>query len=290
MTLYKLYKFREVNTNSLASLANYEVWFSSKEDFNDPFEGTLVIDETLTKSDYKLWDSLVSWKHNLTPDDKQFVELCRDLDLNPRNFTKEELILKGLRYDLGVLTQIVHKSKFLCLSLKDEEHDPLYNNLMWSHYAQGLRGFCLVFNNEKLQDDINVASNKRMRGIRVDYKDEPNKLSLADYMRSDSWTNIDKLNYIQKVTETVATKSTAWKYENEMRIITLESDISSYKFSPETLEGIVLGDKMLSQHQELILAIVKSKYPHIKVQRARLIPSTYKIEIVPFVDSTTISL
>ncbi|MGF1794017.1 DUF2971 domain-containing protein [Photobacterium profundum] len=261
-------------------MANAELWFSSKEDFNDPFEGTLILDESLDESDYSLWKSNVNWTMEVHPRDKGFVELCESLGLDPYKTDEQELILEGLRYELGVLTKIVHESKFLCLSQRDQKNDPIYENLMWSHYAQGLRGFCLVFNNDGLQRDINVASNKRMRGIKIMYQDQPNKISLSEYLRSDLWINENKQNYIQIVIETIATKSSAWKYENEMRIITLDSQVNAYSYTPETLEEIVLGDKMPQRHKELVLAVAKSKYPHAKIKTARLIPNTYEIELV----------
>ncbi len=280
MSIYRLYKFREVNTNSLTSLANAELWFSSKEDFNDPFEGTLILDELLDESDYALWRSNVNWTMEVHPSDKGVVELCESLGLDPHETDENQLILEGLRFDLGILTKLVHESKFLCLSQRDQNNDPIYENLMWSHYAQGLRGFCLVFNNDGLQNDINEASKQRMRGIKIMYQDQPNKISLSEYLRSDMWINENKQNYIQTVIETIATKSSAWKYENEMRIMTLDSKANSYRYSPETLEEIILGDKMPQRHKELVLSVAKSKYPHAKIKIARLIPNTYEIELV----------
>lgn len=283
LSIYKLYKFREVNTNSLTSLANAELWFSSKEDFNDPFEGTLILDETLTEDDYSLWMSRVEWTMDITPLDNNFSKLCENLSLDPNETNEKKLILEGLRSDLRVLTNIIHKSKFLCLSQRDQLCDPIYENLMWSHYAQGLRGFCLVFNNDDLQTDINVASEKRMRGIKILYQEKPNQIILSDFLRSDMWVNENQQNYIQTVIETIATKSTAWKYENELRIMTLDAKANSYTYSPDTLEEIVLGEKMSPQHRELLLAIMRSKYPHAKVKIARLVPNTYKIELVEHV-------
>ena len=43
----KLYKFRAVNTNSLTLLANNQLWFSSLDDFNDPFEGAHILNNHL---------------------------------------------------------------------------------------------------------------------------------------------------------------------------------------------------------------------------------------------------
>lgn len=283
MSIYKLYKFREVNTNNLTSLANAELWFSSKEDFNDPFEGTLIIDESLSEADYSLWKSNVNWTMKIDPLDKDFVDVCQQLGLDPNETDENTLILEGLRSELSMLKNMIHTSKFLCLSLRDQSCDPIYENLMWSHYAQGLRGFCLMFNNEALQKDINIASNKRMRGINILYQEQPNKISLSDFLRSDMWFNESKLNYIQAVTETIATKSIAWKYENELRIMTSDPIANAYNYASDTLEEVILGDKMSPQHKELLLAVVKSKYPHVKVKIARLVPNTYQIELVEYV-------
>ncbi|WP_133150164.1 DUF2971 domain-containing protein, partial [Vibrio splendidus] len=205
MSIYRLYKFRPVNTNSLTSLANAELWFSAKEDFNDPFEGTLILNELLSDDDYRLWKSNVNWNMEIHHQDKDFVKLCKLLGLDPYKTGEEELILEGLRYELNILTKIIHDSKFLCLSQRDQISDPIYENLMWSHYAQGLRGFCLVFNNDGLQKDINIAPDKRMRGIKIKYQEQPNEISLSEFLRSDMWINKDKKDYIKVVTETIAT-------------------------------------------------------------------------------------
>jgi hypothetical protein len=37
-----LCKFREVNINNLFALANNKLWFSSLNDFNEPFEGSHI--------------------------------------------------------------------------------------------------------------------------------------------------------------------------------------------------------------------------------------------------------
>ena len=280
MSIYKLYKFREVNTNSLASLANAELWFSSKEDFNDPFEGMLALDETLDTEDFNLGKANIKWSMDIDPSDQKFIELCEKLSIDPVTTTEETLMAKGLSSDLQVLIKLLHQSKLLCLSQKDSNVDPIYENLMWSHYAQGLRGFCLVFNNDSLQHDINDSCPSGMRAIKIKYQDVPDKLSLKDYLRSDMWIRQKDQNYIQKVTETVATKSRAWSYENEVRLMALDPDISVYPYSVSTLEEVVFGEKMPNQHKQLLLSILKSNYPHVKIKTARLMPSTFNLEIV----------
>jgi len=43
----KLYKFRTVNTNSLSLLGSNQLWFSSLDELNDPFEGAHILNKHL---------------------------------------------------------------------------------------------------------------------------------------------------------------------------------------------------------------------------------------------------
>lgn len=268
----KFYKFRGVDANSINSLANNELWFSAKDTFNDPFEGVWSINDTLKESDFNLLKGHPAFTNWLA---QAYVN--SDIKENKKN--ENLLIIKYLKKEIKSLINIIHGSKILCLSFKEDKKDPIFENLMWSHYAQGLRGFCLVFNEKNLQKDINQASGKRMRAIEVLYPDVPNKLNLSDFLHHYILNNENRNAYIDKLTQTIATKLQAWKYEREVRILSLDYDATYYNYSPSTLEEIVFGEKMSDKNRELLLIILKSKYPNVKIKIAKLIPNTYKLEI-----------
>lgn len=279
----KLYKFRNVDTNSLSSLASSTLWFSSLEDFNDPFEGTLLRDNDLSDDDCLLWMKHCWGILKLNREEETFVKACLQLNLDPKTIDEKEFIYSGLSTDLDLLIGIVHKSKFLSLSLKDDSSDPIYENLMWSHYANGLRGFCLVFDSQKLQQDIYEECEGKMRPIKVIYSDTPKKLSLSEFVRSEQWVNINDINYIQRVIDSAATKSPDWLYENEFRISILNQKKSNYKYSVGSLEQVIIGEKMSDAHKELILSIISTKYPNASIKIAKRKLASYSLEVVDYI-------
>ncbi len=270
-----LFKFREVNTNNLSALANNQLWFSSLNDFNDPFEGAHIKDhhiniDELTNFECKIKDEVGVEEYN---------KILSELELVDGKYTQTELFKKIAEHDLDKFISIVHNSKVICFSMEDETKNPLTNNLMWSHYANGLRGFCLVFNGDELLKDLFKSTKESMRPIIVEYKDKPNILKLNEFIHSEGLYSNSDINFVQKVTETIATKSTDWEYEKEFRVMSLNQE-SFHNYSPSSLKEIVIGDKMPEAERNLLLKIVSGLCKNILIKTARLQNNSYKIEIV----------
>lgn len=272
-----LYKFRNVNTNNLTALANRQLWFSNQSDFNDPFEGAHIRNNKISQ---KLSESFMS-KSKEEIGENKFVEMLSNMGLKEGDFTKEQLFQRIAEHDIQALINIVHNSRIVSLSLYDPKNNPLNNNLMWSHYADGLRGFCLVFDGDSLQKDIYSSSDKFMKPIKIQYKSTPNTLHLSDFINSEIILGNNKnIDFIQNVTETIATKSNEWSYENEFRIVVLDNS-NFHSYSAKSLKEIVIGEKMPSPQRKLLLDTVKANHPEIITKEARLKPDSYSLEIVP---------
>ncbi|GAB7224766.1 hypothetical protein VoSk93_39850 [Vibrio owensii] len=277
----KLYKFRQVDTYSLSGLSNSTLWFSDLNDFNDPFEGSYVLDDTV--SDY-VRQNLLS---RATPKpDSEIDVVQRDRMLDEAGVTgddtQEDIFLKMLRRDFEkALIGTVHKSKAICMSQYSSEQDPLYENLMWSHYASGLRGFCLVFDSEQLQQGF-YERELTIRPIEVEYQDHPVTLSLDCFARSRYILNDNPMtDTISDVTKTIGTKSNAWAYEREFRLLSLE-DSNVHSYTPEALIEIVIGEKMPKDQQKLVIDTAKSANPSVVIKKAQLKRGTYQLEIVDY--------
>ena len=270
-----LYKFREVNTNNLSALANSQFWFSGLNDFNDPFEGSYIKKITIDK---KLISGF-EFKIKAEVGKDKFKEILNKLELVEGNYTNEEFFQIVAEHDLKKLINIVHSSKIACFSIEKEINNPLTNNLMWSHYANGLRGYCLVFDGDELLNDFYSSGREAIRPIFVKYQNTPNTLKLNDFIQSELPIKDVDINFVQKVTETVATKSSDWEYENEFRLITLDqSDFHIY--SPILLKEIIVGDKMPASQKNLLLNVAKASNPNVVVKTAKLKKDSYQIEIV----------
>jgi len=276
----KLYKFRTVNTNSLALLSNNQLWFSVFSGFNDPFEGTYVLDDSV--SDEELDQYNIISKEEMG--NEKYNEMLTGLGLKEGEFTKKELFLKLAEHAFKNFISITRGAHISSFSLCDDEKDPIDENLMWSHYAAGLRGFCLVFHYEKLLQDIMDSSETAIMPIKVNYQDNPNTLRLLDFVKSNGVLGGEEdEDYVKTATQTIATKSEDWSYENELRILSLDS-VNLHRYTPESLIEVVLGDKMPEQHRKLILDIAKSNNSDISIKKAKLIPNSYNLEIVDFAE------
>ncbi|PMO04335.1 hypothetical protein BCT19_01235 [Vibrio splendidus] len=280
----KLYKFRQVDTYSLSGLSNSSLWFSDLKDFNDPFEGSYVLDEQLSEEVEQSLIARVVPKPDAEVDVAMRERMFREAGITDGGADKASFFRKMVKRDFEkALVGVVHRSKAICMSMEnsEKEKDPLYENLMWSHYADGLRGFCMVFDSEKLQTDF-YQQELTVRPIEVDYQVAPITLSLNDFARSRHILNEDPItDTINEITKTVGTKSIAWEYENEFRMLSLE-DGNVHRYEPDSLIEIVIGDKMPKDQQKLVIDTALSANPDIKVKSARLKKNTYQLEIVDY--------
>ncbi len=265
-----LYKFRSVTTNNLAALANNQIWFSSLSDFNDPFEGAYILNSDLPSEIHLC----VKLKSKEEVGEEAYLKMLKKMGLQEGNFTEEIFFKKMVELDFEKTISIVHNAKIASFSLFNEDRDPILENLMWSHYADGLRGYCLVFDYEELQKHICYSAEKAIRPIKVKYQDIPNTINLVDFANSNSFLNINGDNHIPKTTETIGTKSSDWQYENELRLLALESD-NFHTYSPTNLTKIVIGEKMPKNQKKLIIDIAKRNNANIEICEARLKNKSY---------------
>ncbi|WP_409590369.1 DUF2971 domain-containing protein [Vibrio jasicida] len=253
-------------------------------DFNDPFEGSYILDEQLSREvEQSLVDRVVP-----KPDSQVDVVLRQrmfeEAGVEDGGADKKAFFRKMLKRDFEkALVGTVHKSKAICMSMEDTEagKDPLYENLMWSHYADGLRGFCMVFDSEKLQTHF-YEQELTVRPIEVEYQDTPITLSLNEFARSRHILNDNPMkDVISDVTKSVGTKSKAWSYEKEFRMISLENS-NAHSYLPDSLIEIVLGEKMPQDQKKLVIDTARSANPDVSIKLARLKKGSYQLEIVDY--------
>jgi hypothetical protein len=168
----KLYKYREFKKRHLEAFSNNVLWMPSADTLNDPWEATVRFDvdrfltENVTAAQLledpeilsKQWETgrdrpapisnLVSFG---TLRDKLTRELLNDsssemrsaalraLDGFTKEFNEEEerWFTEDLRSHIGVASLSANPT----------------SNLMWMHYANGHRGFCIEYNFSSLEHD-----------------------------------------------------------------------------------------------------------------------------------------
>ena len=112
------------------------------------------------------------------------------------------------------------------------------NELMWAHYANSHKGFCLEYETTKLKDKY--LAPEMVTELEVDYNPKPQTLTYLD---------IKEKNKILK--KLFATKSLNWSYEKEIRLIFDTFELKDYH--PSALTGIYFGTRFPSEKKQQLI-------------------------------------
>ena len=169
-----LYKYRSGNKNSIDDFKDEQLWF------NDPFD-TFVSGALFDNSIEDLKETILNRKSTI---DKIFGKA-------ETNIEEDELFIENFKKNeearLNFIKTVRSTFRVSCFSQKND------SILMWSHYANSHKGFCLEYDFKMLKELITLP-------LPVKYcNDLPNDID-------------DKLKLI-------FTKSKEWSYEEEWRLV-----------------------------------------------------------------------
>lgn len=231
-----LYKYRRIDRNGLDILINSALFFPRPITFNDPFDGQLLPENF--KSELKEL-GLDSSEHHIDSYNSGIKE-----DLNR----------------VGVLS--------LCKTGD--------NILMWSHYADSHKGFCLGFKPDLIRkietDEIPIeqypVTYEEDHPFKKIYENCPNIYSFDDFT--------DLYGKLKKAALTV--KHEHWQYEKEERLISGKSDL--YLFKPEALDCVILGMNISDKDAFTIKNLLnRTEWKHVRLLKAYRGKAALKLEI-----------
>ena len=181
--LYKYYKDQSLNLDSVMS---NKMWYSAPCNFNDAFDCDVAINEQAIFNNIL---PIISGGRTLRKGSPAWIQYKGSLHKQIKILQK---LFESQKISMGIA----------CLS---EEPDSI---LMWSHYANNHRGFCVAYNllglNQKLQFSavpvLYTQDRVCLRSIPLD-QDTLNKETMSLFIQS------------------LTSKSPEWSYEKEWRII-----------------------------------------------------------------------
>ncbi|MGJ8650273.1 MAG: DUF2971 domain-containing protein [Opitutaceae bacterium] len=146
---------------------------------------------------------------------------------------------------------------------------------MWSHYGNEHKGACLHFDMLHLQHISKVLNT-------VNYPGNQERVSLTPM---DAF---DQNSFISKCKLAYKTKSKAWGYEKEKRLLLstlhspIETDIQTgmefVRFPPEAITQIDLGMRATSEFKRKLHEVLSMDlYSHVTIKQARMHETEYKI-------------
>lgn len=183
-----VYKFRAVNKRLVDSLVNPHLYFAKPSDLNDPFDCRLNLKAAFQKA-------------MSVADSERTLFLKKHLD-NQLFFDTWESTLTNV----GVCSFSMHTD------------DALFETLLWAHYADEHRGVCLKYQFPK--SFLLSAQFQLTAGGKIDYRADPliNLILNSPTDNEEQFVKDLALTYLK-------TKSPAWDYEKEVRLIRRVSGI-----------------------------------------------------------------
>ena len=251
-----LYKYRSwKNDIQKAPLVKSQLYLSSPKDFNDPFDCRIPANFIEMNQDEKEEYAEIMIKNHAN----QMIENGYDLDVEYKNILNrlkdvslndqkdfEERTYSGYDRHLGVLSL-------------SERWDSI---LMWSHYAECHKGYCIGFHKEKLTTSSFFGAG-----------------GPVIYPKNENFPKISPVQELKQESQFLAThhKALDWEYECEYRFTKLQYpkpfEISERKISvPNSyIAEVIIGFKTDPLVEEEITELCKNK--NIPV---------YKLENEPF--------
>lgn len=262
----RIYKYRQVVPYHLDNLKNDTVWLSSPDSFNDPYDCWLTLPDGVVEASIEnaFFNELVKTNELCKVIPLEQIEVAkksrdplRTITANIPRADAESCFtrLKGWA-DLGLATLRGHRRTTKLCSFS-EANDCI---LMWSHYADHHKGFCVEYDLEILNAEHPFRQNLHpviYSGQLYDLRPYFETLMVPRHHPS----LLSMLSVIHKFD--------GWEYEKEWRMIIEEkAGIDGLNHAAPTPSGVFLGSRFEASKSGEVLAICEQK--KIAVYRMRL--------------------
>ena len=289
-----IYKYFPPRPYAREALASYTLLCRHYSDFNDPFE-------FWTKIEGRIPDKLKQ------PDRFAAAALAWGFP-----DTSQEAVIENhesyfeLPADCGLpFSAMLDRARITCFSSDSA------NLLMWSHYADGLRGFCLGFDKELL-----IKSLEGVYVTDVPYLEQPPLVDSFVYAVAQDQYDfhlqaIDEVETEVKYGEqegfpgelkayadcaqeafehmtrmwalVFAAKPIEWKYEREVRLM-LNSDKGDQaplvlEYPKGAVTELILGERMPQDYEAALRKMASDAFPGIPIRNAKRANDAYRMEI-----------
>ena len=133
--------------------------------------------------------------------------------------------------------------------------------LMWSHYASSHRGICIEYD---FSDYFEQLESSKMLLFPVNYSDKRVTIdqNILDKIDLKNIEEKGRKDLLKLFFDGLYTKNEAWKYEDEIRSITLlneKQDMDSRKIYVKSISAIYFGNKMAELTKKSLLKLLLSE-------------------------------
>jgi hypothetical protein len=253
-----VYKYRNVDDNGLRILWTRRIYFAAPETLNDPLDCQLSIHDHMQQAIAAEAD----------PAQRKRLEILRDFKVVRASDGVPILIndsFPELLRGVGV---------FCAASTATDA-------LMWSHYANGHKGFCIGFSGEYF-DALRADKENFLGAGPVTYKVAPDFSKeiaagadslYAHISRQETWTTKGEYAF-DVIYNLLSTKHDCWSYESEFRC--LSRTPGAINFPPSAVREIVFGRKISSMDRHVLRTLVSApEWRHVRLRHADFAPRSF---------------
>jgi hypothetical protein len=254
MTRRVVYKYRSWNNDCHRRiLSDNEIYLPSPKDFNDPFDCAII-------PNYDLLDT-VDKKDKFID---QFIAAIKATNsiFEADTYTK---VLKG-RFEsnpsktIEELKALYRKHQNLAYGIFSLSCN--WNSvLMWSHYSDNHKGFCIGFDLEELK-----KLNEFQMGGDIEYSNE--------------FPQIDPLNHeIEVIFKEINTKASPWSYEEEYRLFSIigrGAKERKFRIPDSCLREVTLGLRFPEEDIKKVKELIGQRA--IKIFQARQVERQFTLD------------
>jgi hypothetical protein len=227
MDVATVFKFRPINKRMIESLINAEVYFSTPEKLNDPFDSQIDLKNSL--------DTAIS---KVSGDEEKVLMSLKD---HMNDFLAE-------------VNRMVKEYGVWSYSLE------LKNSLMWAHYADEHRGICLIydlpdnFRNHNLGEVIGNSAVDYGNNLIVEYF-----IEFSQNQDRPVFRQFATLLFIKLLTS----KDKCWEYEKEGRVISKQAGIKT--IGKTALRQVCFGLRTPENDKALVREILDKHGYHVTI-------------------------
>jgi len=260
-----LYKFRCWNSEKHRRiLTEDQIWFTSARKFNDPFDCTIPLRyDLLSDEDFVQRAAKLATRYNPALDSAKTNQEARSL-LATHPFRDPKRVEDAKR---DLTDSIINSYGIFSLSAV------LENILMWSHYADSHRGFCIEYDSQKLMDMFDRLFDKSeliifLRPIKYmsEYPIPIPSPDLDDDKDDETWMQL------------LTTKSNYWSYEKEWRCLYVGQVNKGLVLDPGIITSVYLGCRMLPEHRNQIANLLSSRSPKVALYQAEKVENAFGLD------------
>lgn len=251
-----LFKYRSVTDFSLDALERGQIWVSKPGAFNDPFDCSLDYNKVVSV------DTINAFLNNLSADPNVSAEEIKEV--------RDSLLDVDGKVKKGVAENKMLVDAFDTFQREVTEYGVLSltenceNILMWSHYADNHKGFCLEFERGEDNDLGDYRKTKQVTYSRHCPIIDVNKVVSNDNPKGE-------------FLKMLFTKSEEWRYEQEWRIC--YSKGNSLMDYPGPLKAIIFGHLTSENHKQAIKERLSSS-PAVVYKQTERVSGEFRVSIV----------